>query len=383
MTCSPQTYRIRIGIYNIVKIDYRKNCVKLTNYSKKTLPRNRLCVSLILTTYCIVALSIPNLLKPQINPELIMQIKPSSSTLPYQLTQPLGITIMSRQSLDPGETKYTCGLNISHGWDPGGYTQTTVAFPWVDNEKQNKLAHITNGNRGQRGRGIKFIYWNKGPSILANKQQDLETILSTHKPHILGLGEANFRQDHNLEDVQLREYTLHLDSCVDNPDLGLARVAVYTHTSLRVKRRSDLEDSEVAAVWLECGLPGQQNILVCMGYRQWRLPRQQDSTSASIGEQLARWLVFLEMWEKALSENKEVVVALDANLDFLTWRQEDLPHHHSSVKLKALTDALFEKILPLGVTQLVKDATRFHNPNYVYRNVRPQTDKVYKIFQKF
>ena len=146
---------------------------------------------------------------------------------------------------------------------------------------------------------------------------------------------------------------------MDNPDLGLARVAVYTHSSLRVTRRSDLEDNTVAAVWLECGLPSQHSILVCMGYRQWRLPGQQDSTSATVTEQLARWLVFLEKWESALSENKEVVVALDANLDFLTWRQEDLPHHHSSVKLKALTDALFERILPLGVIQLVTGATRF------------------------
>ena len=37
---------------------------------------------------------------------------------------------------------------------------------------------------------------------------DIETITQTHKPHILGLGEANFRQDHDVEDVQLQGYTL-------------------------------------------------------------------------------------------------------------------------------------------------------------------------------
>ena len=183
-------------------------------------------------------------------------------------------------------------------------------------------------------------------------------MIGTHKPHILGLGEANFRHDHDLADVQQAGYSLHLDSCVSNPDLGMARVSVYTHNSLRVKRREDLEDDTVAAVWLECGLPHQKGILVCVGYRQWRLIGQRDNTSASTAEQLSRWLRFLEMWEKALEEDKEVIVTLDANLDFLTWRDEELPAHHSSAKLKPLIDALFERIIPLGVSQLVRGATR-------------------------
>ena len=164
--------------------------------------------------------------------------------------------------------------------------------------------------------------------------------------------------DHDQEDVRQQGYTLHVDSCVHNPNLGLARVAVYTHSSLIVKRRPDLEDETVAAVWLECGLPNQRKILICNGYRQWRLVGQNNNASATTAEQLARWLTFLSKWEAALQENKEVVVMLDANIDFLTWRSEDLPSHHSSIRLKTLIDALFEKILPLGVTQLVSGATR-------------------------
>ena len=36
------------------------------------------------------------------------------------------------------------------------------------------------------------MYWNKGPSALHNKMLEIETIIDKHKPHILGLGEANF-----------------------------------------------------------------------------------------------------------------------------------------------------------------------------------------------
>ena len=73
---------------------------------------------------------------------------------------------------------------------------------------------------------------------------------------------------------------------------------VYIHTSLRVKRRPDLEDSEVDEVWLELGLPNQRSILFCFRYRQWCLLGQHDITSTA--EQLARWLMFMEMWENAI-----------------------------------------------------------------------------------
>ena len=56
--------------------------------------------------------------------------------------------------------------------------------------------YIVFGRRGQRGKGINCIYWNKGPAFLCNKQLDIETIIALHKPNILGLGEANFRHDH-------------------------------------------------------------------------------------------------------------------------------------------------------------------------------------------
>ena len=108
-----------------------------------------------------------------------------------------------------------------------------------------------------------------------------------------------------MEDVNIEGYNLHLDSALGSSELGrTARVAVYVHELLRVKRRHDLEHEQVAAVWLECGLPHERSVLVCMGYRQWRLLGQADDSSASVGEQLSRWSTFLGMWEAALLEDK-------------------------------------------------------------------------------
>ena len=61
----------------------------------------------------------------------------------------------------------------------------------------------------------------------------------------------------------------------------------------------------------------------------------------------------------ALQEDNEVIVTMDANIDHLTWTSQDtLPPHSSSVRLKSLIDELFKRILSIGVSQVVRGATR-------------------------
>ena len=131
-------------------------------------------------------------------------------------------------------------------------SNSSSSFIWLGRKERNKLHHIKHGNRGRdmKRKGIQCLYWNKGPSFLVNKHLDIETIIAEHKPHILGLGEANVHHGQDLQDVQHAGYTLHLDSSIDNPNLGVARVAVYTHNSLRVKRRLDLETETVSVCCL-------------------------------------------------------------------------------------------------------------------------------------
>ena len=253
-------------------------------------------------------------------------------------------------------------------------------FSWMTRKKKiNKSVHITNGNTGNQGKGITCIYWNKGPSFLKNKQEEIKQIIQDHKPHILGLGEANLKNCHDLEEVKIQGYNIHADSAIACTELGnTARVVVYTHELVRVKRRHDLECNDVSAIWMECGLPHQKSVIICMAYRQWRLLGQSGVNSSSVSEQLARWSKFLLKWEAAILEGKEVIVMLDANLDHLTWGQTDNLHSsHSSVRLRELIDLLFAKIIPLGVSQLVNVATRYESGqpasglDHVYAN-RPE-----------
>ena len=102
---------------------------------------------------------------------------------------------------NPGIAKLLIGKRQTLEFlDNNGFT--AGSYPYCNHKQRNKLIHTTNGNRGLRGRGMVCAYWNKGPSFLTRKQLDIETIISTHKPHILGLGEANMRHDHDIAEVQ-------------------------------------------------------------------------------------------------------------------------------------------------------------------------------------
>ena len=73
---------------------------------------------------------------------------------------------------------------------------------------------------------------------------------------------------------------------------------------------------------------------------------QDDSSSGTVGAQFERWSIFLNLWQQALLEDKEVIVMMDANIDFLKWTKDDLPPSDSTVRLKSLIDLLFDKVFP-------------------------------------
>ena len=229
---------------------------------------------------------------------------------------------------------------------------------WLSSKHRNSLVKAVNGNRACHGRGIKCVLWNKGNSLLQNKQEDIEMIIRTHTPHFLGLCEANLRKGVDLNLVKHQDYNIHVAKSIDNSELGIARVVVYTHSSLVVKRRDDLESESLSAVWLEVGLPRQRKILIATMYREWQHLHQSDQASRSITAQLERWCNFLANWETALMEGKEVLVMGDMNLDFLKWSRTDLSPSDPSLRLKSLTEALFSRIFPHGVYQLVKEPMR-------------------------
>ena len=249
---------------------------------------------------------------------------------------------------------------------------STTLFTMISNFQ----SRYANGNR--RNKGIKIAHWNKGGSFLINKMAEIKTIIGQHNPHILGLSEANLLDTHDQNLVAVPDYNLHVCSTINNPSLKTSRVVVYTHRDVIAKLRPDLMSNKYSSIWLEVGLPHHKRFLVSQSYREWQYTNQKgDRTSSSIPEQLTRWLIFLDQWEKAISTGMEVHCLGDMNLNHCNWTDSDLPRTNQSYKLRELISALFTRIVPHGVTQLVSGPTRhFTGLDHYYTN-RP--DKISSV----
>ena len=222
--------------------------------------------------------------------------------------------------------------------------------------KSNWYARYTYGNRNNRG--IKLSHWNAGSAHLPQKLNEIESVINRHNPHIFGVSESNLLKKHKIEDVQIPDYELITALTMDNPKLQYSRVVVYKHSSIISKVRKDLMSNEFSSIWLECGLPNKRKFLVCNLYREWQfLGQGPDKSSLDCNNQLSRWLIFIEQFERALDTGMEIYCLGDVNIDFLTWTKTDLNPQHKTVKQKKLIVALFDRILSRGVKQLITTFT--------------------------
>ena len=98
---------------------------------------------------------------------------------------------------------------------------------------------------------------------------------------------------------------------------------------------------------------------MCNLYREWQYLDQDSSASLATSAQLERWLNFLDQWETAIQEDKEIHVLGDTNLDFLKWKDSSQPGSQQKNRLQKLSNAVFDRIFPFGFVQLVSQPTRF------------------------
>ena len=142
-------------------------------------------------------------------------------------------------------------------------------------------------------------------------------------------------------------------------------------------------NNTTSSIWLQVGLPRQKQILVCHTYREWQLPNQSDKTSLSVAEQMARWTVFLDQWDRALHSGLEVHLLGDLNLNHCNWRDSALPASTQTVRFRPLINDLFSNILTQGVSQCVVGPTRYWSGQAPSGLDHYYTNKPEKTFSSF
>ena len=356
MTCSLQVYRVRIGTFTPKTSNKSFNIVRAPNSSNSAATWVLLKL---LTLYLSLIVGFGVLQAINTGKQSWRDISCSMGNSSEEYT-PLSEGISSTKFV-----KY-----ITNSGMQSSSINVLLNLPsynfWLSRKQRNKLVKTITGNR--QNRGIKLAHWNAGSAYLHNKIHEIEQAVSETHPHVLGISEANLKSDHDIQSVQLEEYELITSKTIQNDQLLISRIVCYKHQSMVGKVRDDLMSDQFSSIWLELGLPGKRKFLICQLYREWRYMGQvnRGQQSNTIQEQMRRWVIFLDQWDRALATGKEVIVLGDCNIDHLKFSKAGA--------LQPLVDAMLERIYPHGVVQCVQGVTHSwpgQNPSgldHVYTN---------------
>ena len=161
MTCSLETYRARIGTFQFRRYTMKPYSCRAPRTSSLGTPPG----SFLVAAYFVILLSNYFILATSTSGQSWQKCYSTCNGYPQSNS---GTSISSKllstmypggdvQIWDPG-INFSVSARNPQAKDHSIRTITTTVFSRFPPTKLNKMAHITNGNRGQRGKGINCIY---------------------------------------------------------------------------------------------------------------------------------------------------------------------------------------------------------------------------------
>ena len=227
-----------------------------------------------------------------------------------------------------------------------GFSDLLVVIMMGFSVSINSFMKTLNGNGRKR---LLFSHLNfRGGNLTKNpdkREQWVNTIGST-RPDVIGLSETVLGSNENK--------ICDIDGYVWETKPSSPRISVMVNASLDFRRRRDLEDDEVAAIWIELCPKSKTPVLICQAYREWQLKGVPGSGHE--GKQQERWVKFIGKMSQVAATNQEFHCLGDLNLDRNKWRQvvedkdgEDDLVQHSRARLppgqQLMVDLLHSNIL--------------------------------------
>ena len=201
---------------------------------------------------------------------------------------------------------------------------------------------------------IKIASINKGNSDLINKVDQINHLLTKHKPDLLVINELNLNKNDTTTKNQFIGYNLEHDQQLKTN--GTARTGILIKSNINYKRRKDLESDKISTVWVQVKTKENFFFLVQAVYRQFKLIGV-DGTR-NITQQNERWKILVDKWLEAQEEQREIVTIGDINLNSLKW---DTDYGQKSTYEKSrhkMYQILKNNILDQGTFQVNKIRTR-------------------------
>ena len=115
------------------------------------------------------------------------------------------------------------------------------------------------------------------------------------------------------------------------------------------------QKTNIAMIWVEIKLLSIKNILNMGGYRQQRLLKELGIEGSNKSKsQIERFNIISQKWEKAIRENKEVIVVMVTNIDTLTNSR-----HNKNNKITPLHNMLQQHINMYNIHNIITDQHTF------------------------
>ena len=201
---------------------------------------------------------------------------------------------------------------------------------------------------------LKIVQLNKGDAKLYNRTDQINQIINEHKPHIFILNELNSETDDSISRQSFPNYKLEVYNLevVDQR----ARTGILIHEKIHYNRRCDLETQGTLTVWIQLSYPGCKPVLIQAIYRQFQRLGVIDSDS--IKSQKTRWDKVLEKWERAITEELEIITLGDLNLNMLRWETPISQKTSYERAQTPMVEALVDRILQKGFKIFNSQPTR-------------------------
>ena len=201
----------------------------------------------------------------------------------------------------------------------------------VDDNRDGIPSPYTELNVLLTKRGLKLFHQNVNG--LLNKHAEVEIMMQETKRniHIFGISETHLSSDIPNDQIHLDQYSI----IRKDRSTGLGGgVACYIRDDIEWIRRNDIENSFMECIWIEVNIKLSRSILICILYRP---PDSSKHLSPKFNGS------FSECLSNIASENKEIVIMGDLNVDFLK---------------KSSNKAIREILLTNGLKQVIEFATR-------------------------
>ena len=287
-----------------------------------------------------------------------------SNTLLFQDTSQLSlISSMSSRSSSPTlpstSMRYTMPAVV-------GTTEqfSTAGLSGFHSVKLNKACHILYGNR--RNLGYRLAEWNCARGLLtchsedSDKLVDIKHFIETHKPHLMGIIEADIHRPNSNagrtntfttqqihDKLKVEGYSIILPKSWSTHDQ--ARILVYVSDAIKVVKK-DIDDDDLPSITLEIGLGRERKTTVNYYYREWTGGVSGDDSHGGQVERLNRQV---HLWRSLANQDRDVVLLGDANLCALSWNDADYP-----ADKKVLANLIHDFNLEQTFVQVVERYTR-------------------------